>query len=225
MIKIDISQIDALAGKIGALGPAEMAKGLVKALNETVDSAYALGRKTMLAGINLTDDYVQRRMEVERATEKNPVASIVAPGGKGFQTPLSHYGAMLRDTEVNWTNATILERFGKFSRWPGWTERKGDPARGIEPDMKAYGVEVEVVKGKRKRIHGAVVIPGKKDSEGNPLVFRRLPGSRKKVENLQGPAVYQLFRKAIPLIEGEVGEDLERAVIAEAERGWLGALQ
>ena len=43
-------------------------------------------------------------------------------------------------------------------------------------------------------------------------------GTRKKVESLTGPSVYQLFRHAIPQIEVDVRDDLGTNVVAVAER-------
>lgn len=220
MIKFDVSQIDGLGERLAKFGPEFVSAMVVDPINEAAESAYTLGRRTiLLTGINLTDDYLQRRMVVEKATDKKPAASITALGGRAYTTQLSHYGAMQSTEDVRWNNSWILENVGGFAPWPGWTERVGDPGRGIAAEQKAAGVSVEVFKGKRKTIRGAITIPGKKDTEGNPLVFRRYPIARKKVDTLQGPAVYQLFRAAIPRIEDEVTDDLEQRVVEVAQRG------
>lgn len=213
-VKIDVTALKGLAGKLAGVTPERMGQTVVAVLNESVDSAYELGRKRILRGINLTDEYVQRKMRVEHATSDHPEAAIVAPGSKGFLTGLSHYGSMQETKPVNWTNARIQALGHTFADWPGWTKRTGDPLRGIAPDRKAAGRSVEVVKGRRKTITPAFTM-NKRDSDGNPIVFRRTGGS---IEALYGPSVYQLFRAAIPEIQGQVADDLQQNLYAAAEQ-------
>lgn len=216
-IKFDVGPLTALADKLSALTPERLGGYLVAAINDTADSAYELGRKRILNGINLTDDYVQRKMRVDHATEQKPTATITAFGGRGFLTGLSHYGAMQRHRDVNWSNADIVTGGFTFGPWPGWTRRKGNAPLGIPVDRKASGRSVEVVKGRRKVIGPAFAIPGKKDADGNPVVFTRDRGTR-TVKALSGPSVYQLFRVAAVDIRDQVGNELEQAVIDVAER-------
>jgi len=215
-IKFELQPLTEFADRLARLTPAELGRTYVQAINETVDSTYDLARARMLRGINLTDDYVQRKMKVEHATEKKTSASIVAFGSGKFTTALSHYGAMQSDKAVTWDNARIAA-FTEFGPWPGWTKRVGNPALGINPDRKADGISVEVVKGQRKNIKGAFGIRGKTDSNGTPIVFRR-KGNSRTVEALTGPSVYQLFKIAAKGIQGQVSTDLETAVINAAEQ-------
>jgi histone H3/H4 len=215
-IKFDVAQVDRFADKLAGMTSEQIGTFVVDAINDTVDSAYALGRKTILSGINLTDDYVQRKMQVQHATPQKPKAEIVAFGGRGYLTSLSHYGAMQLTTDVNWSNDRIQAAGHKFGPWPGWTKRTGSAALGIPVNSKAAGRSVEVVKGGRKKIGPAFAIPGKTDADGNLLVFRRKKGSD-KMETLTGPSVYQLFKVAAVRIEDQVAEDLQQAVIDAAE--------
>lgn len=223
-VKIDATQLDALTAKLGTLTPERVSALAVDAINTTADSAYDLARKTILGGINLTDEYVQRKMAVEHATESKPEASIVAFGGKGFTTSLSHYGAMQLTGADNWTNARIQADGHKFGKWPGWTRRTGNAKLGIAADTKGIGRSVEVVSGNRKKLGRAFSIAGKTDTDGNPLVFQRIPGSKKSARVLSGPSVYQLFRVAAGKIEDQVYGDLSAAVIDLAERQFEKAL-
>lgn len=202
-IKFDIDPLSSLAGQLEKLTPEKFGEAIVEAVNDTVDRAYDLGRQRMLGGINLTDEYLKRKMLVERATEQRPVAKITAFGGNDFLTNLSHYGAMQEKQDVvgNGSNRRL----------------KGNAAFGIPVGQKAAGRSVEVVKGQRKNIKSAFGIPGRNDGSGTPIVFRRIEGTR-TVEALLGPSVYQLFRIAAKGIEGSVGDDLEQAVIDAAER-------
>lgn len=215
-LKIDTSGIEGLGERLSDLTPAQIGALMVDSINDTVDSAYELSRKSMLRGINLTDSYVQRKMAVEHATPKNPTASIMAFGGPGYTTSLSHYGALQNVQDVNWSNARIQAAGHEFGSWPGWTKRKGNAPLGVAVDQKTRGKSVEVVRGKRKQMGPIFSIPGKKDNEGNLILFRR--NGAGKVESLKGPSVYQLFRVAIPTIHDQVSDDLEAKVIQAAER-------
>lgn len=214
-ITINTDPLVAFGDRLSRLTPEQLGSYVVDAINETVDSAYELGRQRILNGINLTDEYIRRKMQVEHATAKKPTASIVAFGGRAFMTNLSHYGAMQETKNVNWSNSRIQLMGIEFGRWPGWTKRTGNAALGIPVDQKAKGRSVEVIKGRRKTIKPAFGIPGKVDADGAPVVFRR---DGDKVKALTGPSVYQLFRVAAEQIEDQVAGDLEQSVIDVAER-------
>lgn len=236
-INFDVFEVEHLANNLAGLTAESIGAMTVQAINDTVDDAYELGRKTMLNGINLTDAYIQRKMKVDHATAKTPTASITAFGGKGFVTGLSHYDAVQLTTDVTWSNARIQAMGKKFGSWPKWAKlhgtpspgvskewsrRTGSPVRGIAVDKKADGRSVEVVKGSRKRMGPAFSIPGAKDGDGGLVVFSRLADG--KVVARTGPSAYQLFRVAAGLIEDEVAADLQAAVANAAESGMLKAL-
>lgn len=214
-IKITLDDLNAVTGKLAGISSERMGEVVVNTLNDAADSAYDLGRKRILRGINLTDDYVKRKMRVEHATSGKLEAAIVAPGSRGFLTGLSHYGSMQEVQPVTWSNARIQAMGHAFGQWPGWTQRIGDQGRGIAPDSKAAGRSLEVVKGRRKNIKSAFTM-NKRDSDGNQIVFRRTAAGT--VSALYGPSVYQLFRTAIPQIEDPVADDLQRKLYDAAER-------
>lgn len=214
--KLDVNDVEDLADDLDRLTPEELAAATVKALNDSIDSAYVLSRNAMLKSINLSDAYVQRKMEVEHATPSKPVATLTAFGGSAFTTSLSHYGALQLTTNVRWSNERILALGHKFEKWPGWTRRTGSAALGIPVNEKAAGKSVEVSRGRRKKMGPTFSIPGKKDNEGNPIIFRR--NSADKLEALSGPSVYQLFSSAIPLVYETVADDLEQAVAEAAQQ-------
>lgn len=225
-VHIDVKQITGLADKLGAMTPEAVGGLMVDAINDTADSAYELSRKAILKGVNLTDSYVQSHMHVERATTKNPKAEIVAYGGKGHTTSLSHYGAMQLTKPVNWTNERIVADGHRLSdKWPGWVRRTGDEPRGIAYGEKTAGVSVQVTAVRKTLKTGkAIIMPGIQDSEGNDMLFKRISGSgrkKSKLQSLQGPSVYQLFRVAGAEIENQVYGDLERAVVDAAEQQFL----
>ncbi len=215
-IKIDVSNVEGLADTLGKLTPEHIGEITIDAINSVADKTYDISRKTILRGVNLTDSYVQRRMVVEHATKQKPEAAIIAFGGKSFLTSLSHYGAMQQTQAVTWTNERILADGHKFGKkWPGWIRRTGDAARGIAVGEKTGGVSVNVTSRKQLKTSKAIIVPNIKDRDGNSLVFKRVGGSGRKDSKLQaltGPSVYQMFRTAIPLIQDEAFDNLEREV-------------
>lgn len=215
-IKLDITQVVKAADALSRVSVDELADAMVFAINGTLDKAYELSERRMLSGINLTEQYVESRLETTEATRNRPVGQIAAPIGRKYLTNLSHYDPQQLNVPVNWTNAYIEANHG-FSPWPGWTKRTGAQSIGIAADRKASGRSVSVVRGQRKRVATAFAIPGKKDSEGNNLMFRRSRGTE-KIEALLGPSVYQLFRIAAGEIEDQVGDEFESAVVEEANK-------
>ena len=219
-IKLDVSAVEGLSQALASIDVENMGSVLSSALNQVTQETYALARKNITDGVTLQDPYIQRRMRVREATPQKLEAEIVALGA--FETNISQYGAMQTPAMVNWTNDWILQNKGKFSKWPGWTERKGDEARGIRPDEKQYTMKAQVRRGRPKSIGKKFTLPGKNDSSGNPLVFRR-EGSR--IEGVLGPAVYQLFRVAAENIQERATDNLERAIVETAEREFLKAIR
>lgn len=207
-IKIDVSKVEGLADTLGKLTPEHIGEITVDAINSVADSSYALSRKTMLRGIKLTDEYLQKRMELVYATAKSPTATILARGGRSDLTSVSRYGAMQLYGGVNNPNRS-----------------KGTPSRNIPARNKSIGVSIEVNAGSRKHFKSSKVFLAPTggewiDSSGNPLVFRRLGGKTKtgkdKLQALTGPSVYQLFRTTIPMVDGEIQDDLEARVLQVA---------
>jgi hypothetical protein len=232
-IKIEMGQVEALGQKLANVSAERIGDVVVASLNEVVHETYDLARQKMTAGINLKDQYVQRQMSVEEATKSRPVAEITA---KGVVTGISHYGAMQDPQKVSYTNEYILQKFGKFSKWPGWPERTGAPSKGIPVGQKVGKMSARVGSA-TKSIGKKFVIPKLKDTEGNSMVFRGLgkPGrgvmdrnrkqSRQAVERVLGPSVYQLFRFAAEELQGEVADNLEQRLVEEAVRVFEEALE
>lgn len=219
-ITIDTGALSRFGKSLGSFDSGDLGEQLRVALNDTGERTYTLSRNQILSGINLTEGYVMSRMMFEPAQSgKSLKAEIVAPFGRKYLTNLSHYAPQLVTQAVTWSNDRIGQEIvgrgkGKFGDWPNWTPRDGDAKRKIAAGQKAHTATVEVVRGARKSVGRKFTMPGKKDSEGNPLVFKR-EGS--KIESLSGPSVYQLFRTAIPKITDRVADDLQSAVVRAAE--------
>ncbi len=236
-IKLDMSGVEGLATALSQVSSEDLGKAIVETLNDVGEGTYDLARGKMMAGINLTDDYLRSRMEFRKATQESPKVEIIAKGGNPFVTGLGHYGALQEAKDTRWETEDGPDMGYKIGPWPKWEPRRGDPARGLEPGEKAAGVSVEVKRGNRKVLKSAFTIPGKVHSDGSPVLFvgKGVPGkgkmdrnraeSRQGVESLYGPSVYQLFRFTANNIQGEVAQDLERAIVERAESEFLKVLK
>lgn len=202
-LRIDMAQVEALTGKIGKLEPAELGSNLVAAINEVADRAYDFARKRITDSVNLTDDYVRRKMVVQAATAQRPEARITASGAREDMTVLGRYDAQM-----------ILA--------PRETTTRARPTTGglrLPSGMRQDGVEVKVRKtGGTSEIEYGFLQPlraGKTDGGNGLGVFARSKSGVKR--HRYGPAVYQLFRTQMPNITDDVGEDLQRTVGDAAE--------
>lgn len=210
---LDLSGALDLSQHIGTLTGRQIGLAGIDALNETIDRTFDLARSRMIAGINLSDDYLRRKMTVAHATPEKPQASITAVG---TQTPLSQFGATQLVRPVNWSNERILGMGIRFGKWPGWTQRKGAPSVGIQVNQKGAGRSVEVSRGSRKPISYAFSIPGKTDNDGNLLMFTRDQVTG-KLDTRLGPGVYQLFGYQLKLLEPDIDDDLAATIFAKID--------
>lgn len=201
-LRINMAQVEALTGKIGKLEPAELGSNLVSAINEVADRAYDFARKRMTDSVNLTDDYVRRKMVVQAATAQRPEARITASGASSDMTPLSRYDAKM----------ILAPRKSPKAR----------PTTGglrLPSGMRQRGVEVQVAKasGGATLLYGFMqpLRAGIEAGRNDLGVFTRSKSGVKR--HRYGPAVYQLFRTQMPNITDDVGEDLQRTVGDAAE--------
>lgn len=221
-IEIDPSQIKGLADKLAGLTPEQLGALTVAALNEATDNVYELARQRIRASVNLSDEYIKRKMTVTHASANKLTATITASGARPDITSLSHYGAMQETNPVNWSNQRIQAAGHKFGKWPGWTERTGSAPLGIAVNQKAAGKSVEVKPGARKSMTPMFSIPGKTDKDGNLLIWKR--NAANKLQVLAGPSVYQLFRAAAIVIEPEAEKQLMTNLSEMADKALRNAL-
>lgn len=230
-VKVDVNEIEALADRLGAIDAQGLSHVIVDTLNQVGEETFVLARRRMTAQINLSEEYVGSRMVFNKATTSGrvPSAEIIAKGQNTFLTGLGHYGALQESREARWSMEDGKAKGYNIGPWPKWEERKGDPGRGIDSGEKQAGVSVEVTRGSRKMMGNAFTIPGKKHSDGSPVVFvgKGVPGkgvmdrkrreSRQAVRALYGPSVYQLFRAAASDLSDDVTDNLEQAIVAGVE--------
>ena len=202
-LKIDTRQLDTLRDRLGEMTGEEIGRATVTALNGVVDRAYELSRERMIAGINLSDDYLRRRMTVARATPGKPVASITASGARNATTVLGRYDAK---------PVIVANNKGR----PG----KGNKALGIPSGQKQAGVTVEVTRGQTSDgfVPRGFLLPLNRGTEagGNGFgVFARTRDG--KLRHRYGPSVYQLFAYQVERIVNDVTDDLENTLAEQVD--------
>ncbi|MQR02327.1 phage tail protein [Glaciimonas soli] len=195
-ITIDASGITGLAQSLGQFDSAQLATVSLQAVNTVAKHTYDTVRPRMNANINLTDAYLQDRMQLRLATNPlNPKAIIAA---RYRHTRLANYASKQLLQPVKHPSIA-----------------KGDPSRGIPKGMKAAGISVEVTRGGRKAIPNGFTMPL---NNGNGIgVFTRSRTTR-EVKHRYGPSVYQLFRTSVDAMVGDIEQELQDALIVQAER-------
>lgn len=202
-LKIDAAQVVKLGERLAQVSGEEIGRASVTALNEVVDRTYELARDKMIAGINLTDDYLRRRMTLQHATPGKPVASITANGARNATTVLGRYDAK---------PVIVANNKGR----PG----KGNKALGIPPGQKQAGVTVEVTRGNVSDgfVPRGFLLPLNRGTEagGNGMgVFARTKDG--KLRHRYGPSVYQLFAYQVERIVNDVTDDLEDTLAEQVD--------
>ena len=204
-VKIDIDQVLALAGDLGRVDAQTFGTAAQAALNETIDRTYQLASDRMTAGINLSDDYLRRRMTTEHASGKTLEASITASGDRAAQTRLATYDAQM---------VIVPRKTTRASR-----------SRGVLPlnGGRQAGVTVTVSRGAPKTGASLFMLPLRAGAVlGDKFgVFVR---EKRRIKHLYGPAVYQLLAYQAPRITDEVADDLQRTLLDrvgdEVDRIW-----
>lgn len=197
-ITIAVDQVVGLADRVADLDTQAFSRAAVAALNTTVDATYELARDRITTGINITDDYLRRRMSVEHAKGSKLQAEIVASGDAQRMTRLVHYGAQMlivpRKTTTPSRSQGSLLRLGS-----------GSKQGGVRVNVKSPKTMVD-----------AFMLPLKRGSQqGEKMgVFRR---EGNKLKHLYGPSVYQLFRYQSSRIEDEVAGDLQANLLDQVD--------
>ncbi|MGF2525737.1 phage tail protein [Ralstonia pseudosolanacearum] len=202
-LKIDASQVVKLGERLAQASGEEIGRASVTALNEVVDRTYDLARDRMIAGINLSDDYLRRRMTFQRATPGKPVASITASGARNATTVLGCYDAK---------PVIVANNKGR----PG----KGNKALGIPSGQKQVGVTVEVTRGQTSDgfVPRGFLLPLNRGTESGGNGFGVFARSRDgKLRHRYGPSVYQLFAYQVERIVNDVTDDLEDTLAAQVD--------
>lgn len=208
-IQFDTSALDGLTNMLDLLDGAALVTLSVAAVNTVAKQVHAAAIDRAVNSVNLSRAYVENALNLKLAEDgqRNPTARVVAPARN---VTLSRFDAGQHSKPVTWSNDRILGMGKKFGKWPGWTQRKGDPMRGIDPDDKASGIDVTVKRGQPRDMKSAFLVP-LKNSGGRMGVFVH---DGKKLKHLYGPAVYQLYRNYLGDHAQDIQSDLETELMA-----------
>jgi hypothetical protein len=195
VVTFDVQKAEKLAEKFGLLSADQIGRVTVPVLNQVTERTYDLARDRITSGINLSDDYLRKRMSVTPATGAKPSAAITALGDKSTLTPLSRYDAKM----------VLQPKRSSRTRGKGLLPLNG---------QRQAGVNVGVTRGTEKDISYAFMLPLRKGNVagGNGLgVFTR-PKDGGKYRHRYGPQVYQLFAYQAARIEDDVLDDMESSL-------------
>ena len=198
-LKIDTHELDTLRDRLGEMTGEEIGRATVTALNGVVDRAYELSRERMIAGINLSDDYLRRRMRVEHATKGKPVASITASGARDDMTVLSRFDAK---------PVIVQNKKGRAG--------KGNELLGIPSGQRQAGVKVSVTRGNEDFIERGFMLPLRRGTQAGGNGYGVFARSRDgTLKHRYGPSVYQLFAYQVQTVSYAAEEDLEETLIEQ----------
>lgn len=216
-VDIDVSRIKGLEGRLSGLSGEDFGRMAMQVVNRVADETYDLSVRRLLNGINLTEEYVQERIIVEKAKNPDNVkATITGLAHKKYMTMLARYDGRQQIRDVNWKNEQIQAMGKRFGRWPGWVQRKGDVKRNIPANYKSAGTTAEVRRGNVTPFKHTFFMPLR---NGNGMgIFERTGDGKKDYRHLYGPSVYQLFAFTASNIIDEVADNLETQLADEAER-------
>ena len=237
-VRFDVVEVEELRKRIDSIDDATLGDAVKRAVNEVAARTYSTLIPRMTKAVALTEQFVRERVVTTPAVTAGPrliEASIVAPIAKGSRlikvnpvVTLRRFSPQQETAPVRWANGSFTPwKKGLHPTKPGsylpWKPRTGDRLRGIPADMKASGVSVEVLRGRRKRIATAFLLPLRRGNEagGNGLgVVQR--GDDGKIRSLKGPMPYQIMRGLLPEIVDDVERDLRetttRLVVAELDK-------
>lgn len=197
LLNVTAEPVLKLADKIDALAQRALLRlSAVDVVNEVATRFEKTARQDMNAGINLSDDYLKRRMELIRETISSKGvarAEIVARG-----------------------RLTILSRFPYAQLTTAAPRAKGDPKRGIPGGRKQAGVAVEIRRGGAfdKKKWFTMTLRRGTEAGDNVGVFSR--GEKNRLEHMHGPAPYSLFRFQVQRHEEDLNTELRNTAVARA---------
>lgn len=196
-VVVDTLQVEAVAKRIGRIDANLLNSASVSAVNEVARRSYDEARRRMTARVNLTDDYVRERMDVEAANDSaTPTATIVAfrKGGRRPATRpvnLRQYSPIFETLPTKYPNPTGKKTFpvkparpgeparqgtapwGPNPRAPGkrlpFVLRTGNSILGLPAGQKPGKLSVSVLKGQRKPVTS---------KKGFPAFLQRLPNGQ-----------------------------------------------
>lgn len=181
-VVVETTELERTVDRLVALDDETIGRASIRAVNEVSARAFDESVKRMTTRVNLTQDYVRQRMDVEPANDpRNVEAKIIAfrAGGRrrGIRpVNLRQYAPVITQTFTNWRNTGEARNSGKriainmpapgprpallpFSQNPRARQkqlpfilRTGNQMLNIPVGRKAESLSVEVLAGRRKTV-------------------------------------------------------------------------
>lgn len=201
-VDLDVRQVEQLAAWLARADGRMTNELAVNVVNAVAERTEPMLRESILATINLTDEYIRQRIVMklaERVEADGATATIKAPAN---DSPLTRYQPQMRLVPAK----SPLRKL------------KGYSALGIPRGMKLGGISVEVTRNERKWLRSSTAhfLPKKTDSSGNPMIFTRNKTTGKQRPKF-GPAVYQLYRVALERYASQIESDLRSTLLEWAD--------
>lgn len=229
-VDIDVVGIEKVSKSLLKITTKSLDEASVRAVNSVAENAYELARQHMIDNINLSDAYIQSQMTLSHAVEGRPEATITAHRrGKRGTTLSPSYGAKATSEAVRWPNGSFKAgAYGINPRKPGkslsWKERTGNERLGIAAGQKASGFDVSVKRNSTAHFghsasgnHYSFLIWIDRGGYWLSVTRARWNHGKGSLEALRGPSPWQLFRAVIPVISGDIEQDLNERISVEVD--------
>lgn len=219
---VDVADVFAAADALGKLSADDLGKMSMQVVNEVAQRARDSTIASIVAGVNLTEEYVREKYTFTEA--KNPiapVATVTASGDANDLTLLSRYGPTQLTENVNWTNEVLLKMGRKLvpQSVPGgrfrYTLRTGDKGRGIALGQKSAGIAVDIRRGSPGVTLDHAFTRALKNGNGIGVFTRGSDG--KTLKHRYGPSVYQLFRHTADKMQDDFESDLQLTLLVNLD--------
>lgn len=189
------------------LGSKGLGEAAVRAVNSVASRAYNNTVDAMVAGINLSDEYVRSKTQLTLATNpQDATATLLANVDAARPSTLTTYGAVV---------------VGKATKHP--QRAKGNASIGVPRGYRAAGFDASVRRGTTNFFShsqsGNTYFFIIRAPSGKLLTVRRQKDARGKgsLDAMYGPSVIQLFSFQIKTHFDAITNDLQTTLLAEVQ--------
>lgn len=197
-ISLTSTDLESVASSLRHLGAEALGNAALKAVNTVADRTYQNTVTGMTAGINLSDEFVRSKTELQLATNPNDAtATLLANGNSAQPSTLNTYGAAI---------VTGAVKNPKRAR--------GNASVGVPKGYRQLGFNVSVGRGKTdffsESKSGSTYFFIVRLPNGQLLTVARAKDARGKgsLQGLYGPSVLQLFNFQINKNVDAITQDL-----------------
>lgn len=197
-ISLTSTDLESVASSLRHLGADALGNAALTAVNSVASRTYESTIAGMIAGINLSEEFVRAKTELALATDpKDATATLLANGNSAQPATLNTYGAAVVTAPVK--NAK---------------RARGNASIGVPKGYRAIGFDVSVGRGKTdffsQSKSGGTYFFIARMPNGQLLTVARAKDARGKgsLQGLYGPSVLQLFNFQITKNVDAITQDL-----------------